>query len=66
LHLQSLISEGEAKANADAITSYSPFKTVDSLLQMFDRIKKTGTTIVIFNLRMEEGKLEFNFEEEKK
>lgn len=49
--VQLLMSEAEANENLSPIYTYSPFTSVEQLLQQFDHIKKTGTRIVIFNLR---------------
>lgn len=62
--LQPLQSEDEQKANLEAITGYSPYKSLFDIFQIFDRIKKTGTIIIIFNLRQEGNKLEFDLDDD--
>jgi hypothetical protein len=41
----------EAAENLKPIFTFSPFNSLERLLQQFDHIKATGTKIVIFNLR---------------
>lgn len=52
----------ETMKSLEIITTYSPFKSEIELLNQFHLIDGTGTKIVIFNLRTENGQMEFDFE----
>lgn len=51
MYLQLLMAEAEAAENLRPIFAYSPFASTEKLLQQFERIKTTGTVIIIFTLR---------------
>jgi hypothetical protein len=54
-----MMPEAETTENLNPIFTYSPFTNMEALLQQFEYIKKTGTRIVIFNLRKDGNFTEF-------
>ncbi|XP_031557444.1 ATPase MORC2-like [Actinia tenebrosa] len=49
------------KTEVDIITKYSPFKTTEDIFNEFDKIKSTGTLVLLFNMSlMDNGEPELN------